>query len=377
MSKRGVNLVELTLPQTAQMEATMLIWNTGRGIRGGLKHPGHASVLLRRSMQQGPWMADIFGATEVVDEHEPTEARHVSFWPAGGGGTKIIDMGVAGSTTKGGNKGTYLGRRDATFLRHHLADFVGELGDHAREALEGGGAPRPGQVVIGRRDGDDAWGQKPQAEITIPGMTGSRVRGLGVDLRKIVAWCNAFARGPEFNYTYISTSQNCSGVAARALAAGGADPFARLGGGSRKATLYFTPNDAQRWGESVARGIQRANDMLDSFRNNPAVPALPPGTDLMTAAQWRETSTYDRPIPGQVIRKVEAALRLYHAAAWNTDLPGKLEAMLNAMVAVHEVLRNPGRHAAACLRLAGDVRAVVRERGISCDAPWSPQTFAP
>ena len=364
MTNIGPDPAALQVAQTAALEATLLIWHTGVGISGQLGHPGHAAVLLRRPVSEGPWRMDLRGDQITWTPYDDPDERYVSFWPAG-------------PAKKTGKVGNYTTKRPAEFLEHHLFDYVNELSDRGRQLLEGGSAARPGQIVIGTKDdGSDYWGQLAQATITIPGLTRHRRSGLGVHLPKMVDWCIAFRNGPEFNYVYISTSQNCSGIAVRALCAGGADAFARLGGSTKKGTIYFTPNDAEVWGNSVANGIRLANQMLTALHNAPAVPTYRAGTELPTAAEWKEASRVDWSVRGGLTRTIDSELERYHSVTWDGNLPKRMDALVRILEAAHTHLQHRNQRTDSYLRLAGRLLRAVENVGASGDAPWSANTFA-
>jgi len=268
MSRRGIDSGALTIPQQADYECTVLVWHTGAWLEG-LSHPGHASLLLRRQKKVGPWKCQAKKADDGLEfdcqpDYDLAKIRYVSVWAEG-------PSAKTSRTGKEGGVARFLSARGGDLLSHHLQDYVNELGDSARERLEGGAPPRPGQIVIGRfrggdDDGGDVWGKKCEASVALPGLSPARADKLGLNLNKVVEWAARFKRGPECNYVYISKSQNCAGVAVRALSAGGADAFGALGGNPSKGTIYFTPNDMVVYANGVREGIRRVNQMLDDLR---------------------------------------------------------------------------------------------------------------
>jgi len=256
MSNQGVAAGTLQIPQSQGYECTVLIWNNHAGVTA-LQHPGHAAVLLRRGVEAGPWRmrkATEAGAVEYTFQprYDAADARYVSFWPG-------FDTAKSGASS---------GR----FLPHHLQDYYYELGDRASARLATVGepgstvAPRAGQVVIGNEpvagtppSNRDVWGQEPNARVALAGLSPARQGELGLAMNEVVAWTRAFAISPDYSYSMVTTSRNCSGVAVRALVAGGADAFAALGGNPSKGRLYFTPNDAETCVTGVRTGIQLVN----------------------------------------------------------------------------------------------------------------------
>jgi hypothetical protein len=74
---------DLKVKQNFDNECTVMIWRTSKAWLGygGLNHPGHASVLLRRSRNEGPFLAWVSGVRSRNYDH--SKARYVSFWPGG------------------------------------------------------------------------------------------------------------------------------------------------------------------------------------------------------------------------------------------------------------------------------------------------------
>ncbi len=96
MSRRGLSGPRSReVQQYYDRECTVLIWRTGSG-RRALKHPGHASIMLRCNRNRGPWHVAanaLDGPLEIRGgEHGPDNIRHISFFPgadfAGGAGMR-------------------------------------------------------------------------------------------------------------------------------------------------------------------------------------------------------------------------------------------------------------------------------------------------
>jgi hypothetical protein len=183
-------------------------------------------------------------------------------------------------------------------------------------------ARRQGQVLLwsglvrdpltNKKEPVERYGQLPQALIHLPAMVGSRPTSLGIQMNRIVDWCQVFKVSEDFNYQYISTSNNCSGVACRALAAGGADAFADAGGCPRKSSIYFTPNDAETWVKAVRAGILQVNVWL-SLLNVCSPKASIWRENLPTVAQWKTKSHKSFSFRGSETRGVDDALAVWHA----------------------------------------------------------------
>ncbi|WP_431285739.1 hypothetical protein ACQW02_13400 [Humitalea sp. 24SJ18S-53] len=363
MTNYGPTPILVTVPQGAAYECEMMIWRTGGGT-DALSHPGHAAILMRRENNPGPW---VYNNNIVVPDMDPTRMRYISFWPTG-------DSDKYTKTGKAGGVSIYLSTRDGNFLTNHLMDWAMELGEAARRTLDRGGAPRTNQMVVGSYGGRDLWGTRFEVGITLPALAGMRATSLGINMNKVVDWAIAFKASPEFNYTYISKSNNCSGVAVRAMCAGGADAFGAIGGNPSKGTLYMTPNDAQTWGRAVASGIQLVNQMLATI--NGRVAALPMvGVDLPTVESWKTTSAVSWTRRGTETRAIDAALAVYHANTWATDYPKKFAALVTMISNIEKHMKTPGGRDAAYLQLGRAIIHVVGLVAAQGTAPWNVASY--
>jgi hypothetical protein len=353
-----------------------MVWRNA-AMLGALAHPGHAVLLLRRARNEGPWEM-------LIDEGVPTtynpayadnEIRYVSFWP--------------GDDHDKENKGGLIGRTSGDFLAHHLQDYYRELGGSARthlsrinDAAAALNVPRRGQIVIGTetvgngRGGGtdhDIWGQEPNERVTLAGLCSARPGELGLAMNEIVRWTTAFSNTAECTYTFVTTSRNCAGVAVRAMAAGGADAFAAIGGNPSKGNLYITPCEAEIYANAVRTGIQLVNQMLVSIRNNCLnAPPVIPDTDLMSAADFKTRSAVAWKIRGQMLRNIDSALEKYHTFTWAGKYPEKLAEFVTIIKNTHNhiVASRSGLRDAAFQALSVRILEVVRQRAVISLLPW-------
>jgi hypothetical protein len=359
MTTYGPNPLELVVPQRDAAEATVMIWHSGAGL-GALDHAGHASVLLRRQDNQGPW---VWARTYYDND---ADIRYVSFWPTG-------------DARKNTQVGIYTTARRGDFQRDHLDDYREEMAERTRDAINAGTIPqnglRPGQVVLGTdRNGDDVWGQRYQALIHLPALSPSRMTRLGLDLRAIVDWAIAFKNSPAFNYVYISKTQNCAGVAVEALAAGGAEVFADQVGGVPKVSIYFTPNDAERWAKTVELGIDKVNTMLTWLQQLSGHVDLGNRVGLPAVADWKKASDVGT-FRGGITRSVDSALADFHKAKARKDFLKTLDALVRLIVRTHEHLARASARNAAYLELARQIVWEVGELAREAGKPWSSSSF--
>jgi len=303
---------KLKVKQQFDNECTVMIWRTSKAWLGlgGLKHPGHTSVLLRKTRNEEPTFDDM-------------KSRYVSFWPGG-------------NWDKRTKAGEYISLRNGNFLGHPNFDYRQELGARARGMLDDGLPARLGQILVstGTSDSDEFpdYGQLPDVVISLQAMAPNQITSLGLQINRIVDWCKKFFNSPDFNYKYISSTNNCSGVAVRALSAGGADAFAVVGGCSRKSSIYFTPNDAEDWANSVAVGIQRVNEWLQSLNNEKS--SASPWRYLPTVDEWKTASHKSLSFRGSETRGVDEALAVWHENSKGWDEPDKFTKGFGALVSV-------------------------------------------
>lgn len=272
------------------------------------------------------------------------------------------------------------------FLPHHLLDYYRELGDRAGARLatvsQAGStvAPRPGQVVIGTvGDSNDVWGQEPNALVALPGLSPVRPCELGLAMNEIVAWKYRFADSPDCTYKLVFTDRNCSGVAVRALVAGGADHFAALGGNPSKGTLFFTPNNAATYVNSVRRGIILVGHMLTRIRGYCLVLPPPDGADLLSVDEFKGRSSAMGQDRSRRLRAIDAALAKYHALTWDADYPEKMGEFVTVIENAHDQIRaSHGSSQAAALRaLTLRVLEVVQQLATRAFDPWDDSPVDP
>lgn len=363
MSNRGVGPFEqqLRLPQAFAFQCDMLVWRNASGVLGPMMHPGHAALVLRRTVAEGPWHGKAglnFGLGTPDPELDPASYRYVSFWPYG-------------------DKDGLFDATSAVFHKNHLEDMGNELGENARRMLDNDQTqPREGQIVIGQdRNLQDIWGQRHQAMVPVLGLTGARADKLGLSLNRIVSWATRFRGSEEFNYIFASKTKNCAGVAIRAMQAGGADAFAQLGGNPAKPSFYMLPNDAQRWANAVSLGVAECNRMLEVLRNRTRFLAVAPPGDLMSLKDWKARSDVAWTLRGRLTAAIDKALGEYHGKEWGRDFERKLKLLVTIIRNVHDHLREDTKRDAAYLTLANQVMAVVGALARSGDTPWTPESF--
>ena len=381
---RTVQFSDLKLKQEFDFECTVMIWRTGEGWKGALKHPGHAAFLMRKTRDDGPFVYQSYTDGQYRDD---SKARYVSFWPGNNNEAELktrFDPEFKirlrdGRVLRGGY-----------FVDYHVTDYMSELGKKGATLLDEGSARRQGQILVwtgmysdpktneGRLP-HERYGQLPQALIHLPGMVINRPTSLGIQMNRIVDWCLDFRESEDFNYQYISTSNNCAGVAVRALAAGGADAFAAIGGCSGKSSIYFTPNDAEVWAKAVAAGIQRVNAWLSTL-NFYSPKESRWGLDMPTVAEWKAASHKSFSFRGSETRGVDNALAVWHACQQGKD-PKSFPKAFGALVQLiqHTFMHmqkdpNSGRNE-AYRQLARAILEEVKHLAQISNKSWSDTSF--
>ncbi len=194
----------------------VLIWENAFLI-GALKHPGHSAIAITE------------GATAQ---------DYISWWPAA---TSDQDR------ARGFRKGK---------ANEIDSDYRAELGPRARQALEGGAAPRVGQsndpVIfdhgINIQNFENAWMQNPQHVIDLQSFDDRNLQPgqevIGLCESNMRDWWKLYSNRvinhrAHHEYRLVSKKFNCSAVAMAGLVAGGCNHFVK----SSKAWFYYTPND--------------------------------------------------------------------------------------------------------------------------------------
>lgn len=345
------------IAQTYTPEATLVIWENRDGFRA-MQHPGHAALLLRR-----------FTLTHMNLVWDPTRVRYVSFFPGGGREKSSLV-------------------RPGQFSAHYFWDMKFEMSERVQNALQQGTMlPRNEQYVIGSELGSNTeiYGQAADRILSMPALSPNNQYRWGIDLNRIVDWALNFRVSKEFNYEMVSKSNNCAGVAIRALRAGGGEAFASVVGGAPTMTLYATPKDCVQIGQAVIEGIRRVNDMM-SFLNN--IVALKSrnlvGTlanrnvnDLYTASEWKRDSHVALKTRGLILRGIDSGLEKYHRLSWDTNYPEKLSAYVSVLKGVHEhfEVSKSGKREPAFVVLSSQILGQWRNLAAEANLNWKTGTF--
>ena len=190
---------------------------------------------------------------------------------------------------------------------------------------------------------------------------------LGLDLNRIIASVNRFKAGDDFQYRYVSHSNNCAAIACRGLVAGGGAAFLRLGAANWVGRLcfppffgrlYLTPNTVLRYARQIERGINHANRMLSAIEAQAVGSAIAGSTT---------EELDDRTAGGELA----GLIRRFRNLQWQKDLTNKLGLLIAILRQTYDDLqRGPD---AAVLRKARLMLSAVEELTADAAASWEPQ----
>lgn len=238
-------------------KVTVCIWPYG-----GLSHFGHVGI-------------------KMTSPNIPGGKSYISWWPGDRADTKFNkNMANVRKIAPASVPVPYDARADRE--REYVHDVLAEMSDRARTGLEAGSfAPRTGQeeidfgFALGTRLMDEgfpirkeqvrdskgylkgvrylAWVQKPE-KIHLPCIGQPNVK-VGINVARMFRWWRVFSAAPTNWYKLMSKNQNCAGVAALALRAGGAASFAK----PPKACLFMDPNQVRDWCTKVKNRMDKVN----------------------------------------------------------------------------------------------------------------------
>jgi hypothetical protein len=160
------------------------------------------------------------------------------------------------------------------------------------------------------------WVQNPE-KVRIP-MQGSPGAPWGLDGARMFRWWEAFSHSPKQRYRLLSTTQNCAGVIARALQAGGAELFAPI----PKPTGYMHPNHVHEWAKRVNGVIDKYNKMSAiGYKADCKRPVLSAAvnrnTGTFSAAEWKkQTRQGFGHTRSQYLQRIDQLLQKYETFGW-------------------------------------------------------------
>src|SRR5262249_47971236 len=103
--------------------------------------------------------------------------------------------------------------------------------------------------------GLEFWGKDAEEKIKLPGLGAAGVH-FGLDIARMAEWWNVFKIYPHGKFKLASKYSNCSGVAAAALKAGGAEQFVKAPG----ALFFLDPNQIAKWARQLREEIDARNE---------------------------------------------------------------------------------------------------------------------
>lgn len=349
----------------AEEKLTVCIWPYG-----GITHFGHVGLKLK---------------SHVISEGE----CYISWWPGdrvdnkhNRNAEKVQNKAPAGITIP------YHALADRN--REMVADQVMELSDRSRQGLHDGTfTPRTGQEQIDvgfewgklmmkhgmpvkketylAADGSFktrylAWVQQPQ-KIRLPCMGQPGVL-VGINVPAMFRWWRVFSAAPTNWYKLMSQNQNCAGVAALALRAGGAAAFAK----PPSAVFYMDPNQVRDWCNKVLKRINELNQGITKTYTAPSV-AWNDVDEIMTLAEWKKESEKGVSVLATrsgATKKIDEAMKQYWALPWGTGdaFDAKTQKLTEILDATHVYLAERAGHKreAVVVKLGEQVLSVIENR---------------
>jgi hypothetical protein len=290
---------------------------TALGFLPDANHPGHSAMQL-------------YEGGKVV--------RLISWWPKDDAGKNNMNARL------GGKAGTRLS-----------IDALSEMGSNARELLQTaklkgnlGQVARQGQYL--HRQGDLAeysrelaqqkarWLKVPDFSVSIPGMGAENLRW-GLHLPGIADWWSAWNSDPERKYIMQSRSNNCSGVVAGALKAGGAAWFLPddvAGLLPQLITKTCTPNFVADWAERLAHAISNLEQNTRSLQDAivKAGPGLAPihlPAPLPNKGEWIKATTRAHKPRSFELQAIDRALDGIFTETFSEDQQKRLVVLVKAL----------------------------------------------
>jgi len=221
-------------------EAVVRIWRNISKSFLGLKMPtghfGHATMTVRGNVNGGSNMR-----------------TYISWWPSK---TAFPDQ-------KSLKKLVGFGKSLGYAERFYSSDKSAEMPDTTRGRLQiGSYRARPGQK---QNSGSGAWEQSADIKIILPCFSIKDPKAwFGLCAQRIRAWWYYF-RSKDQAYQLVSKTNNCAGVAAMALYAGGGGAYAPM----PAPLMYMTPINIETWATAILKKLetinQRANWIAANF----------------------------------------------------------------------------------------------------------------
>jgi hypothetical protein len=210
----------------------------------------------------------------------------------------------------------------------------------------------PGGIVT-------VWVQKP-VKVRLPILVPFKSK-CGLDSVRMCRWWEVVSASPTNRYRLLSTKQNCAGIIARVLQAGGAEFYARM----PHPAFLMEPNHVHDW----VLKIKERTDTLNAHPGRSLVPfSRPKYTSIWTAEQWTAKTPGSKIFGrGAEIERIGNLLSIYHVRPLQkqTDELGykvKLRCLGDIMDCIHKyIVRHPeGRRADACLELGEQILSTIR-----------------
>ncbi|MBL8692737.1 MAG: hypothetical protein JNJ88_01430 [Planctomycetes bacterium] len=368
---------QTTMAKQYTDEAVVRIWQNHKRLGFIPKsHVGHAAISLRSAIRY------------LVSDN----ISYISWWPDGDGASfrdafkKLT--GVAAPMGHRGDQAVEVGE----YTEQGLNNYISSGGDRSKLPP---GAPfrNPGtqfkQMAFTDDEGNGVleWARKPDAKVYLPGFQaqGTGKGGAenlychwGLSLQRMAFFWRDFQKKQPY-FQLGSRTSNCSGVAAQALAAGGATAYVA----APRAVIYMEPLMIERWAEQLAERIAKLNIKTSEFRADCDIyimshmrefAALDPNPDdLWSLDHWKKVSSISFAVRSPAVRKIDSALATYHTKTWSKQFPEKLTAMREVFegILAHREEKPDSRRQLAMFGLGKHVLNKLKAKSLlysGCDA---------
>jgi hypothetical protein len=208
------------------------------------------------------------------------------------------------------------------------------------------------------------WVQNPE-KVRIP-MQGTPGAQWGLDGARMFRWWEVFSRSPKHRYRLLSTTQNCAGVIARVLQAGGAELFAPM----PKPKGYLHPNHVHSWAKQVCKVVLQLNKPPLSIHVPPISAPINRNTLLFSLAAWKKASSQGvGHTRSQYLQQIDKLMEKYELFgwAWTADnYEARIAVLGQIMDQINKVLvHNPhSSRTDAVLKLGEQILDTIRRHAV-------------
>jgi hypothetical protein len=228
--------------------------------------------------------------------------------------------------------------------------------------------------VVTAKKASDLWMVEPGGVITLWVEMPDKVHlpvlstpgtAFGLDAVRMYRWWQVFCTSPRNIYRLLSRTQNCAGVIARALQAGGGELYAPM----PDPYLFMEPNHIRNWALAIQAKLDKFNKAMNPLYMPPAVAPVPRAAEeLMSVRLWMDkTNRGVLSHRGAYVRQIDRLLTRYWASAgaWtNTNYEERVRILGQILDQIHKHLvhRPHSSRTDPALELGEQILATVRRQ---------------